>query len=520
MHKRNEKPGPASRYTLGGSRVFAAAVAAILVAAPAHAGIARAIDAALASVPHARTHVSACVIDVQNGANVYDRNADTALIPASSMKVFAMAAALIELGENFEFETVLARDGNNLYLIGDGDPSLGDEKLCKRRGDSVTGAFERWADRLVSSGVTRVSGDLVFDGSIFDHERFNTTWEEKDLDNWYAAPVGGLNFNDNCVDVTLHPSATSGELVSVTVSPRCSIIEIANKCKSGGKGPPVLRHAFDSFQYKISGRCPKRWPFGPVSFPDPEMLTADVLRTVLRDKGIVIEGRIRRDRVRQADGSLPPGLAIVATYTTSIADILNRAGKNSQNLFAEALMKRTGYEWLKRKGVQDPRGGWVPGRQAVVEMLDDAGIDIGGFAVADGSGLSRENRCTARQLAGVLYWMSKRPEGALLCNSLSVAGVDGSLEKRLQHSPGVVFGKTGTMRGVRTLCGYIMPHTNDETADASPHTADGSSSSNKPRFAFCIMFNGYPGASTPYREIQDRICHALINAASIEVGTK
>ena len=153
-------------------------------------------------------------------------------------------------------------------------------------------------------------------------------------------------------------------------------------------------------------------------------------------------------------------------------------------------------------------------------MLDAAGIDLNGFAVADGSGLSRENRCTARQLAGVLHWMSGRREGALFRNSLSVAGVDGSLKKRLQHSPGVVFGKTGTMRGVRTLCGYVMPHTGGETAAASPHTAPESSSSAKPRFAFCIMFNGYPGPSTPYREIQDRICHALINAASIEIGTK
>ena len=108
--------------------------------------------------------------------------------------------------------------------------------------------------------------------------------------------------------------------------------------------------------------------------------------------------------------------------------------------------------------------------------------------------------------------------GALV--ALSVAGVDGSLEKRLQHLPGIVFGKTGTMRGVRSLCGYVMPHTSGESDGASPHTAAGSSSSTKPRFSFCIMFNGYPGPSTPYREIQDRICHALINAASIEIGTK
>ena len=60
------------------------------------------------------------------------------------------------------------------------------------------------------------------------------------------------------------------------------------------------------------------------------------------DKGIVIEGTIRRDRVRQFDGSLPPGLAIVATYTTSIADILNRAGKNSQNVRYRAFQHDVG----------------------------------------------------------------------------------------------------------------------------------------------------------------------------------
>jgi D-alanyl-D-alanine carboxypeptidase/D-alanyl-D-alanine-endopeptidase (penicillin-binding protein 4) len=73
---------------------------------------------------------------------------------------------------------------------------------------------------------------------------------------------------------------------------------------------------------------------------------------------------------------------------------------------------------------------------------------------------------------------------------LSVAGEDGSLRKRLKDEAGRVHAKTGTMKGIRALSGYV-----DDSRGS--------------RYAFAILFNGYSGPSTPYKEIQDRLCRIL-----------
>ena len=341
--------------------------------------------------------------------------------------------------------------------------------------------------------MPEVPGDLVFDESVFDDQYVNATWEEVDLDNWFAAPVGGLNFNDNCVDITVTPPSRLGALVSVAIRPECSIVKVVNECRAGRSGTPVLRHRHDSFEYRISERCPKRWTFGPVSFPDPGLLTADAFRTTLRRKGIACHGTLKRQRVRRADGSIPATLTVLDHHRTPIAEVLRRTGKDSQNVFAEALLKRTGYAWAQRRGLPVPQGSWAMGSRAILDVMEVAGVNVEGLAIADGSGLSRANRCTARQLTSTLSWMATQPGARLFLESLSIAGVDGSLRKRLKDVPDRVFGKTGTMRGIRTLSGYVE-------------------STSGRRFAFAVLFNGYPGPSTPYREIQDRICRILIGA--------
>ncbi|UCE59278.1 MAG: D-alanyl-D-alanine carboxypeptidase/D-alanyl-D-alanine-endopeptidase [Phycisphaerales bacterium] len=463
---------------------------------PAHAQstVAQEIRSALSALPHPQTVLGACVIDMSSGSVIFEQDADKPLVPASNQKVFTMATALAVLGPEFEFTTTLATDGLNLFLVGDGDPALGDEKLCSARGESITAVFEEWADRLVQGGTQSIPGDLVIDESIFGDVRTHPTWEERDLDNWYAAPVGGLNFNNNCVDITIHPATAHGAPVLVTVEPPNSLAEFINKCETRAPAKPVLRHQHDTFQYLLSGTCNKKWSFGSVSFPKPGLLTADALRSVLANRGINLAGIIRRDRVRLPDGALPANLTIIGQHHTPLADVLNRAGKNSQNMFAECLIKRTGYAWAVQQGATDPAGSWELGSEAVLYTLRSAGIDVTELTIADGSGLSRYNWCTARQLTEVLAWIARKPGGRLFFDSLSIAGVDGSLKKRLKDMPGKVRGKTGTMRNIRTLSGY---------ADR-----DGGG-----RYAFAMMFNGYKGPSTPYKEIQDRICRALVRGS-------
>lgn len=503
--------GDCCRPTRSGARLTSSVLGTLVLgavgafapsAARAQSGLEESLRSALAVVPHADTRVGACVLDLGTKRVVFALGADRPLVPASSHKLFVMAAALAELGPDFAFKTALATDHTNLYVIGDGDPAFGDEKIHGTRGETIAADFERWADELLARGVQSVPGDIVIDESIFDNQWVHPSWDEEDLDNWYAAPVGGLNFNDNCIDITVSPAGRPGAPVLVSHQPDTRLVEIINKCRSGGERSPVLHHPHDTFEYRISGRCKKRWTFVSVSFPDPGRLFADSLCTALARKGITVTGTVRRERVRLPDGRLPASLTVVAARSTPLLEVLRRAGKDSQNLFAECLLKRAGYAWATRTGLPDPQGSWTLGAKAVRQLVERAGIESSGLVVADGSGLSRDNTCTARQLAALLAWVHTRPEGKLLRDSLSVAGVDGSLRKRLKDMPGRVHAKTGTMRGVRALAGYV----------------DGVTG---PEYAFAVLFNGYKGPSTPYREIQDRVCRILAGAqASQRTGSR
>ena len=163
-------------------------------------------------LPHAQTVVSAAVMSLPDGKMIYERNADRVLIPASNQKIIPGAVALAKLGVAHSFDTRLALDGDDLILIGGGDPSLGDSKLADERGGRSTDVFEQWASILTQRGITTIKGDIVVEDQIFEQPWVHPSWEESDLAKWYAAPVGGLNFNDNCIEITLQPT-TPGELV-------------------------------------------------------------------------------------------------------------------------------------------------------------------------------------------------------------------------------------------------------------------------------------------------------------------
>jgi len=459
-------------------------------AVPADEGDAAKLRSLLTRLPHAEAAAGACVIEPNSGKVLFEHHADTPMTPASTMKVLTMATGLHVLGAGFSFRTVCAIDGDRLVVIGDGDPGLGDPKLCKARGETVTTVLVRWAKALSARGVTDLADGLVIDESIFDDVFVHPSWQKEDLQKWYAAPVGGLNINDNCVDITVWPDERAGAPVRWSVSPPNDLVRIVNKCTSGVAGKAILHHPHDTFEYHISGQCSKRWPFAPVSFPDPGLLLAGALRRTFADHGVSIANAPVRTRVRTPDGQLPNTLEVVGDHQTPLADVFLRIGKDSENLFAECLLKRTGYQWARRAKTSDSVGSWDTGARAVLDTLECAGIDVTALVVADGSGLSRKNRCTARQLVETLVWVHRRADGVLLRQSLSVCGTDGSLRQSMQDLKGRIVAKTGTMKGVRALAGYVQATANRE-------------------YAFAILFNGYSGSSSPYKQIQHRFCQIL-----------
>ena len=462
--------------------------------AKADGALADRLRASLADLPHASARVSACAVDLATGQVVFEQNAQMLLVPASTMKVFIAAVAVAKLGPGYVFETRLATDGRNLYLVGAGDPGLGDPRIAQASRASVTAPFERFAQVARQTGLSSICGDLIIDESAFDRQLVHPDWEKADLGKWYATPVGALNINDNCLDIAVIPGPRRGSATTVEVVPPTSLVNIINRCKTGGRNKAFLHHPPGTFDYTISGHCKKRWPFEPVAFADPGMLTASTLQAVFAEAGVAIEGEIRRGRATDAVGKLKGGLTLVAKHHTRLEDVIGRMGKNSQNLFAECLLKRLGYEWLAHHNASDPVGSWSAGSEAVLRVLTDAGIDTSGLVVRDGSGLSRKNRCSARHLVDTLVWINKDVAAGMFRDSLSISGVDGSLRKQLRHHPRRVLAKTGTMKRVRSLAGFVMK-------------------GDTPAYAFAVMFNDYQGPSWPYRKIQDRFCEVLIRAS-------
>ncbi|MCH8964708.1 MAG: D-alanyl-D-alanine carboxypeptidase/D-alanyl-D-alanine-endopeptidase, partial [Planctomycetes bacterium] len=247
-------------------------------------------------LPHAQTVVSVAVMSLPDGKIIYERNADRVLIPASNQKIIPGAVALAKFGMAHSFDTRLALDGDDLILIGGGDPGLGDSKLADQRGGQPTDIFVQWAAILTQRGITTIQGDIIIEDQIFDQPWVHPSWEEGDLTKWYAAPVGGLNFNDNCIEITLRPT-TPGELVRFEVFPPSAWIRIDNRCKTGpskSKNKPWIHRPSGDPLYELRGRCSRKSELKSVSVPDPGIFTGEVLKAVLKSHGIDVRGEVRR----------------------------------------------------------------------------------------------------------------------------------------------------------------------------------------------------------------------------------
>ena len=443
-------------------------------------------------LPHAQTRVSAAVMSLPDGKIIYRRNADVVLIPASNQKLIVGAVALGRLLPIQNFETKLAQRGDDLVIIGGGDPGLGDPKLAAQRGRAPTAAFADWAKLLTQRGLSRINGDIIVDDSVFDQRWVHDTWEKEDLTKWYAAPVGGLNFNDNCIEVTVWPTAAE-QLTHYAVFPKTDWIEIDNRCKTGAANKPRIHRPGDEPIYQLRGRCSRRSELQSVAVTDPGVFTGEVFKAVLESYGIELAGQVRRERPHDGASERGSKRDIIATVTTPVADVVTRCLRDSQNLFAECLLKSLGRlgEDQNRKPQQ---GSWQSGQEVVLRTLGDWGIDTTGMVVADGSGLSRNNRLSAGQVVQILRHMYLDPKtGPRFIDSLALNASRGTLKKRMKDIPGRVWGKTGYMAGIRSLSGYVR-------ADEQTW------------YAFSVIFNNIRGPTAPYNRIHDNLCRILAGA--------
>jgi D-alanyl-D-alanine carboxypeptidase/D-alanyl-D-alanine-endopeptidase (penicillin-binding protein 4) len=388
---------------------------------------------------------------------LFGHNAEKRLIPASNLKLVTTATALSTLGSDFKFRTLLLKHNDDLVLIGDGDPSLGDSELLRKSGWGATTLFKNWAEELKKANQTNFKR-VVVDDSIFDETFLHPHWPPEQAHKRYVAQVAGLNLNANCVDFYIRVTG-QGEVVRYIADPTTRYINVVNSCLTGGDNAIWLTRQNGSNQILLKGHTPVSTDV-PVSVTvhDPSLFTATVLQEAFEAGGIKIAAanpvrdRTIRAQLLKTPLDQDPSWTVLAINETPIATVLARANKDSMNLYAEALCKRVG------AAVSNLPGSWKSGTEANAEFLKKIGVPVNEFRFDDGCGLSKENTISANGLCRILAHNFHDPQVMdAYFASLSVAGKDGTLETRFQGTDlrGRVFGKSGFVNNVRTLSGYL-----------------------------------------------------------------
>lgn len=423
---------------------------------------------------------------------LFQHKAANALIPASNLKLITTAAAIQVLGADFQFKTMLAGRGNDIALIGDGDPTLGDVELLKKLGWGVDTVFKTWAEMLKQRGINEVR-DVLVDDSIFDEVFAHSSWPLDQEHKRYQSQVAGLNLNLNCADFYLTTTGP-GQTVDFRIDPPTNYVLVANTCVTGDRNAVWLSRQRNSNDIILRGETNVSND-APVSVTihDPTLFTANVLAETLSRNGVRVTGKVLRDRTVRASLAGAPATAPaerwtpLAIHSTPLMTVLNRANKDSKNLYAEALCKRMGAK------VSGQSGSWENGTAAISTMLRDVGVPITEFSLDDGCGLSKKNQISPNAIARVLEHQFQSKDRQVYLNSLAIGGIDGTLEDRFKSTDlrGRVFGKSGYVLGVRSLSGYLKAR-------------DGQ------WYAFSILMNALPdGADAQAKLLQERIVQAI-----------
>jgi len=442
--------------------------------------------------------VGVAIYSVQRRAPLYLRHADEGLLPASNMKLFTTAAALDRLGPDFQYTTSLYADGpvlpdgtldGNLIIVGRGDPSISGRFY----GDSAPYVFDRMAVLLRERGIRRVTGKLVADASYFDQELTGPGWETGNMLWWYGARVTALAFNDNVVTVVIRPGSSAGAPAVVELQPRADNLPVVNRAvttrRRGGRSIGIRRRP-DLDGYEVWGRVPVGG--SPVRYvvavENPPAFALSVLRHRLDRAGIDVAGA---DQVVWRREHMPRrSWTLLASHTSPrMLDMVRVVNKHSHNFFAEQILKTMG-------AVFEGEGSFEAGGDVVHDVVRDLGVPTRAFTVGDGSGLSRSNVVTARATAELLVAMRSHPRFEDYYGSLLVAGHDGD-PRRLDapEAVGNVRTKTGTLRGVSALSGYVT-------------TGDGE------LLAFSVITNGLPGGKGVSIAIEDAVAERLARYSS------
>ncbi|WP_020394133.1 D-alanyl-D-alanine carboxypeptidase/D-alanyl-D-alanine endopeptidase [Thiolinea disciformis] len=388
------------------------------------------------------------VQDVNADAPLLLHNADLVSSPASVMKLLTTWSAIKTLGPAWTWSTEAWARGEihdgvlngDLIIKGYGDPFL------------VYESFWQFVHDLRLKGLREIRGDIIIDNSFFDIPAIDPAAFDGQPERVYNAPPSAAMFNFQASRIVYNANPAAGKVdLAIFPAPRGVTVDnqlklVEGDCSRGNARPIVSRTSSGTIiargNYAIS--CASQSTTMVLS--TPEELVYQAFADFWTQLGGTLTGSYKLDAVKSGDRRLH------VHVSSPLAEQVRLINKWSNNVMTRQLLLTMGAKLFGGKATLDK------GRAAVLYVLKQQGISTDGIIIDNGSGLSRAERVTARQLGQLLQVIWRDPYMPELLNSLPLLGQDGTLAGRFRHSELQGRGrfKTGTIDGVSGLAGYLL----------------------------------------------------------------
>ncbi len=376
--------------------------------------------------------VSVSVRRLDTGKEIFSKDENKYLHPASSLKVFTFAPALQTLGGNYEFSTKIYKYNNNYYVKLGADPLLTSADMRK-----LISEFKK------NPAVGEIS-KIYFDDTIIDKVPYPDGWGSDDI--YPHAPM-------------ISPYIVNGNKVNIHLVTR-----------KGEKTPSILQNDFVKFAFVNNVEVGSSEPFKIQKINDDSPIfllsggiSGDKVVTIPVDNpkfyfishfnSVLKKEKINYDKEFYF-AKTPTGALEVASVGHSIEQVGKKILQNSDNYSAEVLFKVAGGKYTK----SEKPATTADGVKMFYDFYEKTGFNMSDIKIVDGSGLSRYNLATTSWLSDALIYIDKFTP---LREYMATPDV-GTLSKRLRHLHGVLWAKTGTLNGVSSLSGYITTYKNKD----------------------------------------------------------
>jgi len=408
---------------------------------------------------------AAGIVVMRGDATLISHNAQQVMQPGSTMKLFTTMAALEQLGPTFRGRTEFRSDADVVNGVLRGD-------LVVRGGadaDLNEDALNHMLQALRNQGIRKIKGDIVLDRQLFQPAQPDVGQPPFDEYPWayYNVIPNALLVNTNLLKVEMRSTANK---LSLVMMPEMDKVSIRSDLKlsdapcaaweNGWRAPDTTRDG-DRIEVVLHGSFPRDC----VKSTSINVLDShDYLARLLRAQWRKLGGSVSGD-VREAAAPTEPAAHLLAEHVSrSLPEIMRDTNKLSDNTLARTI-------YLSLGSLEaDPQLGSRPlppdatqtstamrAETAIRAWLQQHRIDANGLVLDNGSGLSRLERATPAQLAGVLQAGLHSLWAPEFLSSLPIAATDGTMRRRLQDSPAAQHAriKTGSLKNVIAVAGYV-----------------------------------------------------------------